>query len=243
MRVPRPSLVLLLLAADVLAVGALAVLVLVSSAERPESVRSAAAAEVTGSPADGDAVRRGRRPLLFVVTGDGPVDGLAAGAAAHALRSPVLPVMTSSLSPAIRRALGRLAPERVVVVGGSDAVDDALSRQLRQVTGRPVVRLAGENRYDTAAQVATTFFRAPVQRVVVATGREPTVSSRSAGTDGPVLLVTPERVPSETARALEVLRPREIVVLRGTKDPSPELLSALERYAPGAVRSLSASER
>ncbi len=245
MRVPHPSLVLLLLAADIVAVGALAVLVLVSSVERPEPVRSAAAAEVAGSRAglDGGAPPDGDRPLLFVVTGDGPVDAVAAGAAAGALRSQVLPVTTGSLSPAIRRALARLAPERVVVVGGSDAVDDALSRQLQEITGSRVVRLAGDNRFDTAAQVATTFFRPPVQRVVVTTGPEPAAGSGSAGGDGPVLLVTPEGVPTETARALEVLRPREIVVLGGADDPSPTLLSALEAHAPGAVQSVAASRR
>ena len=243
MRTPRPSLVLLLLVADVVAVGALAGLVLLSSGETAPPVGPASAAQATAGTADLASAVGGGRPLLFVVTGDGAVDTLAAGAAAGVLRSPVLPVTTGSLSPAIRRALARLAPARLVVVGGSDAVDDALAEQLREVTGSEVLRLAGENRFDTAAQVATTFFRRPVSQVLVTTGRDPVDPTSRTGGLGPVLLVTSDGVPPETARALEALRPREIAVLRGADDASPALLRALERYAPGAVRQVSASNR
>lgn len=244
MRTPRPSLVLLLLVADLVAVGGLAGLVLMSSGGSPTPARAASASQATASTTDlGGSAADGSGPPLFVVTGDGAVDALAADAAASALGSPVLPVINGSLSPAIRRALARLAPSRVVVVGGSDAVDDELTAQLREVTGGEVLRLAGENRFDTAAQVATTVFRRPVPQVLVTTGREPVDRSSRTGSRGPVLLVTPDGVPPETARALEALQPQVIAVLRGAQEASPALLRALERYAPGGVRQVSAAAR
>lgn len=133
----------------------------------------------------------------------------------------------------MRRELSRLDPERIVVVGGPSAVSDAVAEALRPYTPGEVSRLAGPNRYDTAALVATAAFDAPVRHVVVTTGsREAAVLAPAAG-EGPVLLVAPERVPPETLAALRELRPASITVLGGPGDVSDAVLSQLRQVLAG----------
>jgi hypothetical protein len=49
-------------------------------------------------------------------------------------------------------------------------VSDALATELDSFTTGTVTRLAGANRYATAARVATTTFTAPIAQVLIATG-------------------------------------------------------------------------
>lgn len=238
MHVRRPSPELLLVVADVVAVAVLAAVVLGSTgpAPAPAAARSASAAVLTGS---------GRPvPVLFVVREDAFSDALAAGPAAGSLGGPVLRLAGSALSPQARDELTRRHPARIVVLGGTGAVSAAVADELEDFTSGTVSRLAGEDRYATAAEVATAFFRAPVPRVLVAdgsgTGQVLTAGSAAAGEDSPVLLVTSTGVPESTAAALRVLQPRRIAVLGSAAQVSDEVLRALQAFTTtGRVSRLS----
>ncbi len=51
-------------------------------------------------------------------------------------------------------------------------MSDALATELDSFTTGTVTRLAGANRYATAARVATTTFTAPIAQVLIATGAD-----------------------------------------------------------------------
>ena len=186
-----------------------------------------------------DAFPAGPVPVVFIATGSAFADALAAGPAADALGGPVLPVRKDGVPADVRGELTRLQPARIVVLGGSNAISDAVVAELRTLTPGTVSRLAGVDRYATAAQVATTSFSAPVRQVLVATGA--TFADALAGgavgahTDSPVLLVSRTSVPAETAAALQALRPRDITVLGGTAAVSDSVLQGLGRYAVGGT--------
>lgn len=101
--------------------------------------------------------------------------------------------------------------------------------------GSEVARLAGGDRYATAARIATGEWGHGVDRVVVATGREfPDALTAGAALrgGGPVLLVEPDAVPASTRETLSFLAPGEVVVAGGTSAVSSAVLDELSGYAP-----------
>lgn len=186
-------------------------------------------------------------PVVVIATGENYADALAGGPAAHALRGPVLPVHRAAIPISIRTELARLRPGRIVVLGGSSAVDDAVVRALQQYTNGAVSRLQGSNRYDTAAQIARAVFAGATPHVVVATGNgfadALAGGAAAASSTSPVLLVTDKSVPTETADALRQLRPGAITVLGGEGAVSQAVVEQLRQYTLGTVTRLSGSDR
>jgi putative cell wall-binding protein/beta-lactamase superfamily II metal-dependent hydrolase len=140
-------------------------------------------------------------------------------------------VATVPESPVAEAATGT----NIVVLGGSSAVSDAVVSRLATCTSGSVTRIAGANRYATAAAVSSTFLNPGIDVAYVATGENfPDALAGSAaagaGTGGPVLLVRSTSVPAETAAELNRLNPKIIVVLGGMAAISTEVESALRGY-------------
>lgn len=92
----------------------------------------------------------------FVARGDQFADALAVSPLAFRQRMPVLLTYPGSLAPETRTAIAQLGIEDVYIAGGTAAVTDAVKGAIDAVPGttRPVVRLAGGNRYATAVAIA-----------------------------------------------------------------------------------------
>jgi len=154
------------------------------------------------------------------------------------IRSTLLMVVVAALGLAWLPGLAPVeagAGTNIVVLGGSGAVSDAVVSQLATCTSGSVTRIAGANRYATAAAVSAAFLSPPIDVAYVATGENfPDALAGSAaagaGAGGPVLLVKPTSVPAETAAELTRLKPTVIVVLGGTAAISAGVESALGAY-------------
>lgn len=96
-------------------------------------------------------------------------------------------------------------------------------------------RLAGADRYATAAQVSYATYPADVPYAYVATGENfPDALSAGAAArqrGGPVLLVTRSTIPAPTAAELASLKPQRIVVVGGEAVVSASVASALRAFA------------
>lgn len=175
-------------------------------------------------------------PVAYVATGERFPDGLVAGAAAAADGGgPVLLTRGVSLPEATRAELERLAPQRIVLVGGTAAVSDAVQAELEQLTTGGVTRLAGVDRYETAAQVATGVFDSGTP-AFVATGAAPWDAlagvPAAAAAGGALLLVAPTGVPAAVADALTEVAPPAISVLGGTAVISKETEADIAGFLP-----------
>ena len=142
---------------------------------------------------------------VYVATGANFPDALAGSAAAATMHAPVLLVGPDHVPAAIATELQRLAPERIRVLGGPSAVSDAVLAQLQHLTGVTPTRLAGPNRYDTAAAIVADAF--DESRIVyVATGAnfpDALAGSAAAATmHAPVLLVDGDTVAPPVATEL-----------------------------------------
>jgi putative cell wall-binding protein len=194
--------------------------------------RYATAAEIVQ-----DSFPAGPVPVVFIATGTAFADALAGGPAADKLGGPILPIAADGIPAAILAELTRLQPGRIVILGGPGAVSQAIATELDSFTTGTVTRLAGGNRYATAARVATSTFTAPVAQVLIATGASfaDALAGGAVGakTNSPVLLVSKNTLPAETAAALRQLQPRNIAVLGGTGVISDAVASALRPFAVG----------
>jgi putative cell wall-binding protein len=186
-------------------------------------------------------------PSVFVATGENFPDALAAGAPAGLADSPILLVRAGSVPSETAAELVRLKPARIYVVGGSAVVSDSVLAQLDAFTSGPVVRVAGSNRYATAAAVSGLLFKPGVGVAYVATGENfpDALAGGPAGVvgGGPILLTRQGALPGETAAELARLKPARIVVLGGTAAVSSTVAGELAAYTSGSVSRYAGSDR
>ncbi|HSF26117.1 MAG TPA: cell wall-binding repeat-containing protein, partial [Actinomycetes bacterium] len=172
----------------------------------------------------------------YVATGTTFPDALAGAALAGSQGVPVLLTTRTSLPAATAQALARLQPGRIVVLGDSGAVSDAVADALASYTSGSVTRLAGADRYATAAAVAAQY--APgVETAYVATGTtfpDALAGAALAGSQGmPVLLTAANAVPMPLSTAFLRLAPQQIVVLGDSGAVSDPVASSLGVYGTG----------
>lgn len=159
---------------------------------------------------------------VFVATGNDFPDALSAGPAAARAAAPTLLVQRNDLPPATEEQLRKLRPKVVYVVGGSSVISDRVVTHIAAATGSAVERIAGANRYETAAAVAERFFEATTPSLVLATGADFPDSIAAGAVAGvlnsPLLLVDsqdiPPRITVDAARALSWWLPESGRVLR-----------------------------
>ena len=108
-------------------------------------------------------------------------------------------------------------------------------------------RIAGVDRYDTAAQIVRRFFPSTVDTVFIASGESPIdalAGVPAAGVhDAPLLLVRPDFVPWETRAELARLSPKHVVVLGGENVVSAEVEEAVGDYADETVVRFAGADR
>lgn len=186
-------------------------------------------------------------PVVFVATGLDFPDSLAAGPAAGRRRAPILLTSRDGLPEPTRTELLRLKPASIVVLGGTGVVSNAVQAELDAYTAGSVTRIAGANRFATAAMISAKHFAAGAPVAYVATGRSfPDALSAGAAAaklGGPVLLVDTADVPAVVRSELSRLRPARIVVVGGRSVVSDGVLGALDGYTTGTVTRQAGADR
>ncbi|MBD7957525.1 cell wall-binding repeat-containing protein [Microbacterium sp. Sa4CUA7] len=173
---------------------------------------------------------------VYIASGTDFADALsAAAAAAGAAGAPVLLSKPSSLPDVVAAELTRLAPQRIVIVGGPAAISEDVRVQLESYAGE-VIRLAGGNRFETAAAVAAATTRAPAPSVYLASGLDfaDAVSGAAAAASAsvPILLTRNDFLPPATGDTITRLRPPRIVVLGGPAAIPEHIARAAAALAP-----------
>lgn len=130
------------------------------------------------------------------------VDGLVAGPFARSRKAPVLLSARDALPAATRDEIKRRAPKTVWLVGGTGVLSTALSDELRRLGVGDVKRLAGDDRYETAAAVARAM--PATSQVLLASGEQAhlvdaaAAGGAAAATKQPILLTVRKKLPPST---------------------------------------------
>ena len=188
-------------------------------------------------------------PSVYIATGADFPDALAGGPVAALGGGPILLVSQGSIPAATAAELTRLAPGRIVILGGPGVISDGVLNALAAYqTGGGVVRLGGADRYATAANVSAAHFAPGVGVAYVATGMafpDALVGGVAAARAGsPILLTAPGSVPPATDAELRRLAPGQIIVLGGAGAVSDAVAAHLASIATtGVVTRLAGADR
>ncbi len=187
-------------------------------------------------------------PVAYLATGALFADALAAGPAAAKLGGPVLLTTRDVLPEPTAAELGRLKPGRIVVLGGRQVVADAQLQALAVYTAGSVTRLAGTDRYGTAAAVSRATFATGAPVAFIASGAtfpDALAGGAAAGrAAGPVLLsAAGAALPAATRVELTRLKPARIVVVGGAAVIPDAQLTTLAAYTAGGVTRQAGADR
>lgn len=178
--------------------------------------------------------------VAYIANGLTSVDALSGAPVAGMNDAPVLLTQAGALPTSVAAELGRLKPQRIVILGGTGAVSSAVQRQLDTYTSGPVERWSGSDRYAVSATVSRASFDSGVDVAYVANGLT-SVDALSAApvagkNDAPVLLTQTGALPSTVAAELDRLNPKKIVILGGTGAVSSAVQNQLGRYTTSVER-------
>ncbi len=194
-------------------------------------------------------------PVVYIASGLGFADALSGAPVAGIKDAPILLVSTTAIPSTIATELTRLKPATIVILGGTGAVSSSVQTALRAYTvsktSGSVTRLAGSDRYATAAAISKASFSPGVPVVYIASGlgfADALSGAPVAGIkDAPILLVSTTAIPSTIATELTRLKPATIVILGGTGAVSSSVQTALRAYTvsktSGSVTRLAGSDR
>jgi len=184
--------------------------------------------------------------VVFLATGENFPDAVAIGPVGALENAPVLLTRKSSLPGATRSALARLNPSLVVIVGGTAVISSGVQADVASTY--PTTRVAGRDRYDTAAKLSAWQFSDPgvVNTVLIATG-EDFLDALVAGPvatreGGPLLLSRRNDLPSQTRAEIIRLAPSKVIIVGATGIVSAAVEAQIEALGPTVDR-ISGSSR
>jgi uncharacterized protein YkwD/putative cell wall-binding protein len=187
-------------------------------------------------------------PVVYIASGENYPDALAAGPAAAKEGGPLLLTPGSSLPSSVEQAVRRLAPARIVVVGGINSVSETVVNQLRSIQS-DVERVSGADRFEVSRNLAARVFSdtAP-SRVYVVTGNTfpdaLSAGAAAAAQQVPVILVNGLQ-PSADAATLATLSDlgvARVTIAGGPNSVSTGIEASLTRSWPDTQR-LSGADR
>jgi len=157
--------------------------------------------------------------VVLAGTGDdGLVHALAAAPFAAAHAAPLLLTAPDTLAPVVARDIVTRQVRTAWIVGPVSAVSAAVEQQVRALGVTTVTRIAGADRWATAAALATAT-GAPAHEAVLASGDpgallDTLVAAGSAAASGrPLLLAGRAGVPASTLAALRALHVTSVVAV------------------------------
>lgn len=180
---------------------------------------------------------------VIIARADSFPDALAGAPLAYKYQAPILLTFPEQISAEAYQLIQDLAPRRIYILGGSGAVSAAVEKQLHKLAY--VTRIAGPNRYSTAAAVAD-LLGTRGQAVVVNGLNFPdaiAAASHAALQGKPILLTPSQSLGQETEDALRKLSVTDTEVIGGagviannvlTQLQCPDRLSGSDRYATSA---------
>lgn len=179
---------------------------------------------------------------VYVANGKNFPDAVSAAPAAASQDAPLLLVRRESVPAAVTAQIERLNPSRIVVVGGSGVVSDAVFDQLAKLTPE-IRRDAGVDRYETSRTIASAAFGgtgSPVAYLATGAGFADALSASAvAGSvNAPVILVNGSKksIDSETLSLLTSLGVTDVFIAGGTGVVSSAIEEALRGLGLNVLR-------
>ncbi len=192
----------------------------------------------TAVSASRSAFGTGTVDTVIVASGENWPDALGAAALAGVVGGPVLLTPSGKFPAEVRAEIARLGTRNVIVVGGAPAVSDNVLLAIDGLESVTATRLAGHDRYATAARIAEETVRRLRAAgeydgtVFITTGAnfpDALAASPLAQKSGwPILLVKSDTLGPEATSTLEAIGAETAIVLGSTKAVGTTIETALK---------------
>ncbi|PUB10202.1 cell wall-binding repeat-containing protein [Paenisporosarcina sp. OV554] len=163
---------------------------------------------------------------VIIASGENFPDALAGAPLAKKLKAPILLVKKSSIDADVLKELKRLGVKKAIILGGTGTISSTVENKLKSLV--TVERIKGENRYETAENIA---LEVGGSTAVVANGASfadsLAIASYAAQKGMPILLTTPSEIRFTQKYS-------NYIVVGGTKAVSDRVLNKLKQT--GAIR-------
>ena len=133
----------------------------------------------------------------ILTSGENFPDALAASVLAQKYNAPILLTQKSVLTPVTLSGIINLGIREVFICGGVEAVEPSVERMLQKLNVK-VIRLAGDDRYDTAVRIADQL--GPVKKAFFVSGSDYlealTLAPIAANLNIPIILLPGDYLPA-----------------------------------------------
>lgn len=174
---------------------------------------------------------------VFIASGGNYPDALSAAPAANHAGGALLLVTADAIPGRTQDALSRLAPSKVVIVGGPNTISDRVASELGSLLpGATVSRIGGADRFAVSRAVAKTVFGTAAQAIIATGANYPDALSSggaAAIVDEPVVLVNGglTTADADTLSVLGGLGTATLVISGGPNSISTGLEASLRTIA------------
>ncbi|HAS12835.1 MAG TPA: hypothetical protein DCS55_20355 [Acidimicrobiaceae bacterium] len=155
--------------------------------------------------------------VALLATGRSFADALAAAPLSAARSGPILLTEPGAIPDETTEALDDLGVSEVILLGGPSAISEDVADELGE--SYEVRRQAGDDRFQTAAQLALLAHPDGADTVLLATGADfadaLAAAPLAAAEGAPILLAGADRLPAATSEALSELGADRVLVLGG----------------------------
>lgn len=170
---------------------------------------------------------------VVLARGDAFPDALAGSYLTGVLGAPVLLTQTDAVPDVTSEAITALGADTIYLLGGTGAISQGVEDDLK--ADHTVTRVAGNDRYGTAAKIATTQAAGGIGETT--DGATALLASGASFADAlaagplahagqfPILLTAPGSLPTDTKAALDSLGIDHVIVLGGTAAVSEAVVS------------------
>jgi putative cell wall-binding protein len=180
---------------------------------------------------------------VVLVNGYSLVDGLASTPLAAYYNSPLLLTQTNTLGSDTKAEIQRLQAKNVIIVGGSGVVTSKVVNELNAMGISNITRLGGNNRFDTALEVAKYIDQNlyDVSNVVIASGFGEADAMSIAPVSGrdrmPILLVQKDNIPESVLTWLSSEGLESAYIIGGTGVVSDNVMSRVDSITSKSISS------
>ena len=177
---------------------------------------------------------------MIVANGEGFADALGGTAAAGHLGGSLLLTTPTALPASVGTELARVGPAKIIVLGGTAAVSDAVLAAIQaKVPSAEVTRIGGVDRYATAADLSQAVYPDGASTVFIASGAAYpdglAGGAQAARLGAPLLLSDPLKLSPATLAELKRLAPTTVYLLGGTASLSNAVATAVGAAVPAAT--------
>ncbi len=167
-------------------------------------------------------------------------DALVSAPLSGATGSPILLTNQESVPQSTLARMESLGTKRVYLLGGTNTIGEAVEKTLKD-KGYEVLRLAGQNRYETAVTLGKEVRETQkFDALYLASGENYpdalAITTMAIKTKQPILLTTKSVLHADTAQAIQDWGIKKVHVIGGEQTIQPAVLSELESMGVETVR-------